>query len=123
MTAAAKPNHKPLPKLMTLQEVADALGVSTSTVRRLIKPDPATGKPQLPSIAIGTTPKVAHHDVWVYLQQQRQKSLNGTAKLERSTDRVIESVHLPAVANKAPVAYDDPQEGDSVHVGEESDES
>ena len=69
-----KPSNAPreLPKLLSVQEVAKAFSCSPGTVLRLCKSG------QLPSLKIGGRRKVAHHDAWVYLQQLRRQSSQGT---------------------------------------------
>lgn len=60
---------KELPTLLGVEEVASKLGVSESSVLRLARSG------QLASMKVGGRRKFAHHDVWVYLQGLRRKSL------------------------------------------------
>lgn len=57
--------EKAIPKMLTVQEAADAVNVSYATLMREI----ASGK--LPSVKIGARRRIAQHDLWVYLNQQR----------------------------------------------------
>jgi excisionase family DNA binding protein len=57
--------EKAIPKMLTVQEAADAVNVSYATLMREI------GAGKLPSVKIGARRRIAQHDLWVYLQQQR----------------------------------------------------
>lgn len=63
---AATEAPKKWPKLLNLDEVAEALDISRTAVKRLI----AGGK--LPSLKIGGARKVAQHDLWVFFQTARK---------------------------------------------------
>lgn len=101
-----KPAKSEFPELMDVDEVAEVLRVGVHTVRRLCKADPATGAAQLRSLKIGGQTKIAKHDLWVYLRQARQTTINQANKLERSSETVI-----PAI---------DVREGDEVSIGDDS---
>lgn len=71
-----------LPALLTEQAVAEYLGVSTRTVRRLASEDEAVPGTGLPSCRIGKSRRYTEADVLEYLARQRTPApapINGRA--------------------------------------------
>lgn len=65
---------KAIPKLLPVPKVAEALGVASTTVKRLIRTK------QLPGLKIGNNWRVSEHDLWVYMRLAKKKGEQVAAK-------------------------------------------
>lgn len=80
---------KDLPRLLDVEELASKLRVSKTSVLRL------ASSGQIPSMKIGGKRMFAEHDVWVYLQGLRRKSLADAKERNHRLSTQADDSQLP----------------------------